>query len=80
MVVNYSVKEDSFVPDKPRVWYGKPLANIGLGGTYDITADGKRLAVVMPPPSAEPREVQNHLTVVVNFFDELWQRVAAQAK
>jgi hypothetical protein len=80
MVVSYSVKGDSFEPDKPREWFGKSLANVGLGGTFDVAPDGKHLVVVMPPPSAEPREVQNHLTLVVNFFDEVRQRVAAEAK
>src|SRR5262249_54985702 len=53
MVANYSVKSDSFVAEKPRVWYAKQLANVGLAGTFDLPPDGNRLVVVMPPPGAE---------------------------
>ena len=78
--LNYSVKGAAFLPEKPRVWFGKQLANIGLGGTFDLAPDGKRLAVVFPPASAEPREVRSHVTLVTNFFDEVRWRVAGQVK
>jgi serine/threonine-protein kinase len=45
MVTTYTAKGDSFVPDKPRVWSEKPLANTGfLGPNYDIV----RMAKVSP--------------------------------
>ncbi len=80
MVANYTVKGDSFVADKPRVWFAKQLANIGLGRNFDLAPDGKRFVVLMPAQSPEPREAQNHVTLVVNFFDEVRRRVAAQGK
>ncbi len=80
MVANYTVKGDSFVADKPRVWFAKQLANIGLGRNFDLAADGKRFVVLMPAQSPEPREAQNHVMLVVNFFDEVRRRVAAQTK
>jgi len=80
MVVNYTVKGESFVPDKPQVWFGKQLANIGLGMNFDLAPDGKRFVVLMPVESSEPREAQNHVMLVVNFFDEVRRRVAAQGK
>jgi serine/threonine-protein kinase len=80
MVVNYTVKGESFVADKPRVWSGKQLANVGLGGNFDLSPDGKRLLVLMPAESPEPREAQNHVTLALNFFDEVRRRVAAQSK
>ena len=33
MVANYAVKGGTFVADKPRVWFGKPLANTGTAPT-----------------------------------------------
>jgi serine/threonine-protein kinase len=75
MVVDYSLKGGLFVAGKPRVWFGKQLANIGLGGTYDLARDGKRLIVVMPPASAEPLSAQNHVMLALNFFDEVRRRV-----
>ncbi len=47
MVVSYSVKGDSFVTDKPRVWSGQSLAlalSGAVGAQYDVFPDGKRIA------------------------------------
>jgi serine/threonine-protein kinase len=80
MVVHYTLRGDSFVPDKPRLWCGTRLANLGLAVNYDLAPDGKRFVVLMPADSPEPREMQSHVTLVVNFFDEVRRRVAGQAK
>ena len=80
MVANYAVKGESFVADKPRVWFGKQLANVGQIGNFDLAPDGKRFVVLMPAESPEPRETQNHVTLVWNFFGEIRRRVAAQGK
>jgi serine/threonine-protein kinase len=80
MVVNYTVKGGSFVPEKPRLWSGKQLANTGTARNYDLAPDGKRFVVIMSADSAEPRETQSHVTLVVNFFDEVRRRLAGQAK
>jgi serine/threonine-protein kinase len=77
MVVDYAVKGDSFVPQRPRVWSGKQLASMGTGKNYDLAPDGKHCAVVIPVESAEPRETQSHVNLVVNFFDEVRRRVPA---
>jgi Tol biopolymer transport system component len=55
MVANYIVRGESFVADKPRVWFGKKLANLGLTINLDLAPDGKRLAVLMPAENPEPR-------------------------
>jgi serine/threonine-protein kinase len=75
MVANYAAKGESFVADKPRVWFGKQLANVGTGINLDLAPDGKRFVVLMPAESPEPRETQSHVTLVVNFFDEIRRRV-----
>jgi serine/threonine-protein kinase len=80
MVVNYTVKGDLFVPEKPRVWSGKQLANIGTGKNLDPAPEGERLVVLMPAESIEPHETQSHVTLVTNFFDEVRRRVAGQGK
>jgi serine/threonine-protein kinase len=76
MVANYTVKGESFVADKPRVWYGRQLASTGQAVNYDLAPDGKRFLVLMPAESAQPQEAQNHVMLVVNFFDEVRRRVA----
>ena len=67
------------MPDKPRVWFGKELANVGLAKNFDLAPDGKRFVVLMPAVSPEPR-AQNHVMLVVNFLDEVRRRVAPQGK
>jgi serine/threonine-protein kinase len=80
MVTNYGVKGGSFIPEKPRVWSGKRLANVGLNRNLDIALDGKRFVAVMPLDSPEPRENQSHVMLELNFFDEVRRRVPGQAK
>ncbi len=80
MVANYSVQGETFVPEKPRVWYAQQLANTGLAANFDLAPDGRRFVVLMPAESPEPREMQSHVKIAVNFFDEIRRRVAAQNK
>ena len=76
MMVSYAVKGNSFVPEKPRLWFARPLANTGLAINFDLTPDGKRVLAIMPAQSSEPREAQSHVTLLMNFFDEVRRRVA----
>jgi predicted Ser/Thr protein kinase len=70
MAVSYSVKGDSFVAEKPRVWLAK------LGGTdWDLAPDGKRVAVIMPAAAPEAPKLDHEVTFLFNFFDELRRRV-----
>ncbi len=63
MAVNYTVRGDSFLPEKPRVWMSK------LGGAtgFDLAPDGKRLVVVMPVAPAEPPKPEHEVTFVFNW-------------
>ena len=71
MVTTYTVRGDTFVADKPRVWSDKRLANAGLTPNFDLAPDGKRFVVLMPAEGPDPADVQSHVTLVTNFFDEL---------
>jgi hypothetical protein len=42
---------------------------------FDLAPDGERFIVLIPAESPEPRETQSHVTLVVNFFDEIRRRV-----
>jgi serine/threonine-protein kinase len=77
MVASYTVKASSFILDPPRLWSDKQLANIGISSSFDLTPSGKRFAVLMPAEASSSREPQNHITLVLNFFDELRRRVPA---
>ena len=80
MVATYKVQGNSFVPHKPRVWLGKELSNMGQTPNFDLAPDGKRFVALMPAQGPESRETQNHVTLVVNFFDEIRHRVVGQGK
>jgi eukaryotic-like serine/threonine-protein kinase len=80
MVASYTVKGDSFVADKPRVWSEKKIGNVGLLANYDLAPDGKRIVALMPVETAEGQKAQNHVIFLENFFDEVRRRTATQAK
>jgi len=80
MVASYAVKGDTFVADRPRVWSETRLANSGLAPNFDLAPDATRLVVLMPAEGPEPPEVQRHVTLVTNFFDELRHRVPQGSK
>jgi Tol biopolymer transport system component len=80
MVAGYTVKGDSFVADKPRVWSEKKIADLGLLPNYDLAPDGKRIVALMPAETAEGQKAQSHVIFLENFFDEVRRRTAAQAK
>jgi hypothetical protein len=69
MAAAYSVKDDMFVAEKPRLW----RANFS-GTDFDLAPDGKRLAVVVQTEAAPP---EREAVFVENFFDELRRKVPA---
>jgi serine/threonine-protein kinase len=77
MVASYKVKGDSFVADKPRVWSERRLAEVGLLRNYDVAADGKRIAALIPAEGREGQP-QHHVVFLLNFFDELRRRVPVE--
>jgi serine/threonine protein kinase/Tol biopolymer transport system component len=80
MMASYTIKGDSFVADKPRVWSEKRLADLGVTPNYDLAPDGKRIVALMPAGTAEDQRAQNHVIFLENFFDEVRRRTATQAK
>ena len=82
MVAAYTVKGDSFVADKPRVWSEKQL-----GGTVNAREERRSRARRQAhrrvnasrdsgrTEGAEPRDLPR-----MNFFDEVRRRTATQAK
>ena len=70
MAASYSVKGDTFLAEKPRVWLLK------LGGTqWDLAPDGKRVLVLAPVESAEAPKQEHEVVFLINFLDYLRQRV-----
>jgi Tol biopolymer transport system component/predicted Ser/Thr protein kinase len=77
MVVNYTVRGDSFDSENPRVWSETRLAAIGLVGAYDFARDGKSIAAILPVEGSDPQKGRNHITFAVNFADEIRRRLSA---
>ena len=76
MVAEYTGNGDLFAADKPRVWSEKKIADTLLNGiNYDVAADGKRIAALMPVEAPENQKAQTHVVFLENFFDELRRRV-----
>jgi serine/threonine-protein kinase len=80
MLASYTVKGDSFVADKPRVWSEKRIGIVGQTANYDLAPDGKRIVALMPTETTEGQKAQNQLIFLENFFDEVRRRTSTQAK
>jgi serine/threonine protein kinase len=79
MAAAFTVKGDSFVADKPRVWSDRQLGGVVNNlKNIDLAPDGKRIAALLAvgaPKGAQ--EAQSHVVFLENFFDELRRRVPA---
>jgi serine/threonine-protein kinase len=75
-VTSYTVNGDTFIADTPRIWSERRLANTGLTPLFDLASDGKRFLVLMRPEAPNPDAAPSHVTLMINFFDELRGRVA----
>ena len=71
----YTVKDGTFVPEKPRPLPGpkfSPTAPIATyGPTFDLHPDGRRFAVAAATPPPPTSAGTGQLVLMVNFFDEL---------
>ena len=73
MVANYTVHEDSFNSEKPRVWSERQVLLPNFIRVLDLHPDGKRFAVFPRPEIAEAKG-NLHVTFLLNFSDELRRR------
>jgi serine/threonine protein kinase/Tol biopolymer transport system component len=79
MMVSYIVHGDTFVPGKPRLWSTRQIPIAPGGQNMDLAPDGKHFAVLLAQPaSAEQRS--SAVNILLNFFDDLKQRVPTRGK
>ena len=76
MVVTYTEKDGVFKAEKPTLWSDKWLANTGLTVNLDLDPSGKKFAVLTAAEGPEPAEARRHVTLILNFFDEVRRRVS----
>jgi serine/threonine-protein kinase len=71
MSVEYTVRGDTFVPGKPRVWLNKSDAV----AAFDLAPDGKHVVVLTPATGGDSARPEHSVMFLQNFFDELRRRV-----
>ncbi len=76
MVATYAVEQGKFVPATPRPWTTMQLADTGVIANFDVAADGRSIAALVPAAGAQPP--RNRITFVTNFFDEIERRAPAR--
>jgi serine/threonine-protein kinase len=75
MVATYTSHDDMFVAETPRLWSAREVFAISVMPTFDLSPDSQRVAVDIPTAPATPPETGHHVTLVLNFFDELRKTV-----
>ena len=78
MAVTYKANTDSFVADTPRPWSPDSLADTGVLPNFDVGPDGERILALMPAARLEEQQTANHVTIVLNFLDEVRRRISAR--
>ena len=74
MVLDYSVDGNTFVPGRPRLWSDKQLFYTGTSN-LDLAPDGKRFLVFTLPETPAGQKGSVHVTMLLNFFDEVKRRI-----
>ena len=81
MVVDYTIKGNSFTPGVPRLWSKQQILLKSGGGPfqpYALAADGNRFAVMLYSDGTTEPKSPLRLTFLLNFGDELRRRVASE--
>jgi eukaryotic-like serine/threonine-protein kinase len=76
-VAGYTVKGETFLASKPRVWSDKQIYGPTIDENFDVAPDNKRIAAMLPQQLTGEPDGSVHVTFLVNFFDELRRRVPA---
>jgi serine/threonine-protein kinase len=76
-VATYRTPGGLFVVDHVRLWSATRLFDTGVFANYDVSRDG-RIVALLPASEPEDRQSENHVTVTLNFFEQLRQRFDAR--
>jgi serine/threonine-protein kinase len=80
MMVSYGVNGDTFTPGKPRLWSTQRISIVAGGLGMDLAPDGKHFAVLMAQQPSNELRSTGGVRLLLNFFDDLKQRVPAGGK
>jgi hypothetical protein len=61
-----------FVPESPRIWSDKRLADPrSYGRNFELARDGRRVVAAVPIEDANAEFARNHVIFIENFYSEL---------
>jgi len=78
MVAGYTVNGESFETGEPRTWSDKPVLRTQVTRNFDLAPAWKRMVVFPRTAENEGPQGSVHVTLVLNFFDELRRRLPAR--
>jgi serine/threonine-protein kinase len=79
MVTAYRVEHGSFIVEKPRQWSPTTLADTGVISNLDVDPNGTRVLALLPA-TLEDRQSADHVTMMLNFADEVRRRLTRESK
>ena len=71
---------DSFRPGKPRRWVDTKFLPFRIFSAFDLAPDSKRIAIVLRMAESDTPKGNLHVTMLVNWFDEVRRRLPAGSK
>ena len=77
MVVSYTLTGEAFTASEPRPWSPHTLTDTGVLPNFAVDASGERILALMPVPPKDPQS-PNHVTVILNFGEEVRRRAASR--
>jgi len=75
MAANYTTQGDAFSAGAPHVWSPLPTRRITVQQSFDVSPDGKRVAM-FPNSDSGSGAATFCLNFFLNFFDDVKQRVS----
>jgi len=69
--LRYTIRNGTFTPGQPVLWTERRFADTGVVAGVDLAANGKRFVALMPAEPAGRQQSPNHVTILLNFFDEI---------
>lgn len=76
MTAKYASKAGLFTVERVRRWSAKRLFDTGVLANYDVGRDG-RIVVLLPADNSEDRQSENHVTIMLNFFEQVRRQVSS---
>jgi serine/threonine-protein kinase len=74
MSVVVRVERDRFSASSPQPWTSATLADAGVLPNFDLAPDGNHLIALVPAAPTRQLQSRNHVTVLLNFLDEVRRR------